>query len=176
MKKLLLVFLFSLELLAGNLSLQNGSIAAHTEMLMDSTINPSSKNLSAELTIKGTDITSLSGKLWLELNSFVSDNTERDEHMYESLNINKFQVTSYKITSVEKTNEENMYNINGLLSLHGIEKKLSAKAKISFKDEKLNFHATSTIMFPHHGIEMPCMMFLCVSDQVDIVIEATFSH
>lgn len=176
MKKLLFILLLSLPLLAGNLQLKSGSIAAHTEMLMDTEIDPLNSNLFAQMKIQDNDFTTLSGKFWVDLNSFASDNTDRDEHMYESLDTENFKLATYTIISVTKSDALDMFKVKGTLDFHGHKKELNADAKITLNNGALEFNATSMMMMPEYGVEMPCMMFLCVRDQLDLVIKASFTH
>ena len=175
MKKLFLGLLLSLPLLAGSLQLQDGSIEAHTEMMMDSEINPLNKSLQADVSIEGVNINTLAGKFWVDLNLFASDKKDRDEHMYKSLESTKFTSAAFSILNVQATAEKDIYSINGKLNFHGVEKALEAKAKIYFENNTLHFEATSMINMPDYGIEMPCMVFMCVRDQVDLVVKATFT-
>ena len=66
MKKILLALFLTIPLLAANLQLKSGSVAAHTEMLMDSTIDPLNNSLNADITMDGGDVTTLRGKFWVE--------------------------------------------------------------------------------------------------------------
>ena len=175
MKKLFLGLLLSLPLLAGSLQLQDGSIEAHTEMMMDSEINPLNKSLQADVSIEGVNINTLAGKFWVDLNLFASDKKDSDEHMYKSLESTKFTSATFSILNVQATAEKDIYSINGKLNFHGVEKALEAKAKIYFENNTLHFEATSMINMPDYGIEMPCMVFMCVRDQVDLVVKATFT-
>lgn len=174
MKKILLVLLLSLPLFATNLVLKNGYVAAHTEMMMDSTIDPVNNYLEADVTIEGSDITSLQGKFWVEMDLFTSDEPDRDKNMYESVESNKYKLANYTISSVTKTQEQDIYMIEGVLSFHGVEKPLSAKAKITVVDGSLTIDATSKILVSDFGVEPPCLVFICVRDQVDLLIKASF--
>lgn len=175
MKKLLLILLVSLPLLAGSLQLQKGSIEAHTEMMMDTTIDPLNESLFAEITMDGSNIETMAGKFWIDLNLFLSDNKDRDEHMHDALSSKKFILTTFVISSVQKTGEADMYDIHGKLDFHGVQKDLSAKAKITLEKDLVSFDATSVINMPDFGVEMPCMVFMCVHDSVDLKVKATFS-
>jgi len=175
MKKLLLVLFLSLPIFAGNLQLSSGSIVAHTEMMMDSEINPTSNTLKAQMNIDGEDITTLSGKFMVDMKSFISEKTDRDENMYESIEADKYTLATFKIASIVQTNEKNIYKINGTLDFHDKKNELSAKAKITYKDGTLNFDADSMILMSKYGIEMPCMVFMCVRDQIDLKIKAIFT-
>lgn len=174
MNKLLIGLLFSLELFAGALVLQSGSVQAHTEMMLDSEINPLNSQLSADVSMEGSNIATMSGKFWVDMNLFKSDKEDRDEHMHESLDSMNFKLATFSILSVSKRPEANMYDIAGKLSFHGVERDLKAKAKITIDGTKISFHATSMINMPDYAIEMPCMVFMCVRNQVDFVVDATF--
>ena len=174
MKKILLVLLMSLPLLATNLVLKNGYVAAHTEMMMDSTIDPVNNYLQADVTIDGNDISSLKGKFWVEMNLFTSDNADRDKNMYESVEEGKYKLATYTISSVAKTETKDVYTIDGVLSFHGTDKPLGAQAKIVVVDGSLTIDATSKILVSDFGVEPPCLVFMCVRDQVDLLIKASF--
>jgi len=174
MKSILLVLLLSFPLFAAKLELKDGYVAAHTEMMMDSSIDPTNNSLQADINMQNSDITSIKGKFWVEMNLFSSDKSDRDESMYKDIEADKFKLASYNISSVTKTQTEDMYTIAGTLSFHGHEKPLSANAKITVKDGSLVIDATSMIMMSDFDIKMPCLVFMCVRNQVDLLIKASF--
>ena len=174
MKKILLALLLALPLFSANLQLKSGSVAAHTEMMMDSTIDPLNNSLRAEITMDGDDITTLKGKFWVEMNLFISDKSDRDKSMYKEVDADKFKLATYTISSVTKTEGESNYIINGVLSFHGKEKPLSAKAKITTTNGAPTIEAASMILVSDFGIKMPCMVFMCVRDRVDLLVKAAF--
>ncbi len=176
MKTILFILLFTIPIFAQELLLQKGSIKAHTEMLMDSEIDPFTQNLKANLSITNKDITSLRGEFWVDMNSFVSDKSDRDENMYEELDTDTFKLARYTITSITKSDAKDTYLIEGNLNFHGVDKKLTADANIFFKDGILFFEASSLLMMSEYGVEMPCMMFMCVREQIDLTINATLSE
>jgi len=174
MKSILLVLLLIFPLFATKLQLKDGYVAAHTEMMMDSNIDPINNSLQADIDIENNDITTIKGKFWVEINLFTSDKGDRDENMYKDIEAERFKLASYTISSVTETEKKDIYTIDGTLSFHGHEKPLSANAKIIVKDGSLVIDATSMIMMSDFGIEMPCMVFMCVRDQVDLLIKASF--
>ena len=174
MKNILLVLLLSFPLFATDLVLKNGYIIAHTEMMMDSEINPRNDNLKANISIEGNDFTTISGKFWVEMNLFASDKSDRDESMYEEVEATKFKLATYTISGITKTQTKDSYIIYGKLNFHGQERALTANAEITVVDGSLVINATSMILVSDFGIEMPCMVFMCVRDQVDLTIKATF--
>lgn len=174
MKNILLVLLLSFPLFATDLVLRDGYIAAHTEMMMDSTIDPINNSLQADITIEGSDVTTITGKFWVEMNLFTSDKADRDDSMYKDVEAKKFKLATYTISKITKTDEEDGYTIDGKLDFHGEEKPLSADAKITIVNGSLEINATSMLLMSDFGIEMPCMVFMCVRDQVDLIIKASF--
>lgn len=173
MKKLLLVLLLSLPVFAGNLSLKEGFVAAHTEMMMDSTIDPLNNNLKADMSMQGDDLLSLKGKMWVEMALFSSDNADRDEHMHEANEAKSFPLATYHVSSVT-IDTDGIYTIHGNLDFHGITKSFMATAEIKDVDGEISISATSKISGSDFGIEMPCMVFMCVRDQIDIFAKAVF--
>ena len=168
MKKLLLVLLLAFPLLAGNLELKEGFVAAHTEMLMDSTIDPLNAHVSADMSIDGDDLLSLKGKIWVEMELFSSDNADRDEHMHEADEATLFPSATYTISSLTKEKEANAYTIHGSLNFHGQDKAFMAEAEVIEKDGMITISSKSSLLVSDYGVEMPCMVFMCVRDQVDI--------
>jgi len=172
MNKLLLVLLLSLPLLAGDLQLKEGFVAAHTEIVMDRTIDPLNTSLQASLSINDNDILSLKGKFWIEMKSFSSDNEDRDEYMHEANEIEKYPLSTYTLSKVTKVEGDNIYEIEGNLNFFGHDKPFTAKAEIIQDTKMITISATSMILVSDYGLEMPCMLFLCVRDQVDLFVKA----
>lgn len=174
MKKILLALLLALPLFGSELQLKSGSVAAHTEMIMDKTIDPLNNSLHADVTIDGDKITTLRGKFWVEMNLFKSDNDDRDKNMHKDVETDKFKLATYTISNVTKLEGEDTYMLDGVLNFHGKEKPLSAKAKITSTNGSISVNATSTILVSDFGIKMPCMVFMCVRDRVDLLVKAQF--
>ncbi len=172
MKNILLALFLTIPLLAANLQLKSGSVAAHTEMLMDSTIDPINNSLNADITMDGSDVTTLRGKFWVDMNLFKSDKSDRDKSMYKEVESDKFKLATYTISSIAKAEGENSYTISGVLDFHGKEKPLIAKAQIVSVDGTLSISASSMILMSDFGIKMPCMVFMCVRNQVDLLVKA----
>jgi len=174
MKKILILSLLVSSLLAGNLQLKEGFVAAHTEVLGDSTIDPLNSNLHADLRILGDDITSIRGKLTVDMKLFFSDNKDRDKHMYETTQVNTFPLASYTIVSIQKEKGSNAYTITGTLDFHGVQKKLDFNAEITEKQNRIKISATSKILLGTYDVDAPCLLgfALCVDDKVDLYAKA----
>lgn len=174
MIKTVLLMLLAIPMLAMNLELKNGTVSAHTEMLLDKAIDPINNALHADITIENNDIASIRGKFWVEMELFTSDKKDRDDHMYKEVETDKFKLATYTIKSVAKTDQEGVFKMDGELDFHGVKKELGANAKISTTNGSLVIEADSMILVSDYGIEMPCMMFMCVRDQVDLLVKAEF--
>jgi len=173
MKTLLLTLLLTFPLLAGNLTLQKGFVQSHTEMIMDSKIDSVNDALHVEVSIDGDDITSIVGKFWLNVSLFVSDNEDRDEHMDDATEAKKFPLATYELKSITKAQGDDAYILHGIMEFHGVKKELSFKAQILNKENTIEISAETQILGPDYGIKMPCMVFMCVNDEIDILVELT---
>jgi len=176
MNKLIIIFLLSIPLFSGNLELKEGFIAIHTEMLIDKTIDPLNSSLQAELSINKDDFLSIKGKFWIEMKNFVSDNTDRDKEMHLANDILTFPLTTFALNTLEATAEANIYILHGDLNYFKKTQPFSAKAEIIIKDEIITIKATSSLNVSEYGVEMPCLLFMCVEDKVDIFVKAVLEY
>jgi len=176
MKFLLFYFLLTFSLLAGELKLQSASVSAHTSVLGDSNIDPKNEHLRTKLLMDGSDITSIKGKVSLEMALFKSDKADRDANMYETLNIDKYLYSTYTIHRTIATKTPNLYLLQGELELHGVKQPLEFKARITQDEVTLSIDASSTINVQDYKIEMPCLLgfTLCVDENVAIKAVAIF--
>ena len=150
---------------ANILQVQEGQIKAHTEVFGDSTIDPATKNIGTSLTIDDT-IESIKGVIFISAADLISDNSKRDEHMYEVLDTKSFSTISFTINSITKEDKE--YILHGTLALHGVKKEMSIKANILKENGTVQIHSLFSIKMTDFGMEPPVMIFLTVRDQVDI--------
>lgn len=174
MKKIAIFLLAAVCMFGDSLELKKGSVTGHTEMMMEKNIDPVNNNLKADVTMEGDDITTLKGKFWVETRLFSSDNSDRDKNMYKDLESDKFKLATYMISSIKSIQEKDSYIIEGELDFHGVKKPLSAKAKIVKESANIKFDANSSFKISDFGIKMPCMVFMCVRDQVDLIVKAEF--
>ena len=167
-KKILFLVALGANLFAGQLVLVDGNIKAHTEVFGDSTIDPATKKVDAMLMMEDS-IESLNGTVSINSGELVSDNTERDEHMYEAIEVKQFPKIAYKINSVTKN--ENGYQLNGEFTLHGVSKPLNVNAEIKTnEDGTLSLNSTFSILSTEYGIKPVTLLFLTVRDQIDITV------
>ncbi len=177
MKFLVLSLILGMSLIAGELSLQSGSVMGTTGVVGDSNIDPKNNNISTKLLMDGSDITSLHGSVSVEMAMFKSENADRDEHMQETLESEKFALSAYTITAVEALETPNNYILKGELELHGVKNALDFNAKITLAGDTLTIDATSKINVEDYDIEMPCLLgfTMCVDENVAISAAAVLT-
>ena len=172
MKNLLLSMLLVFPLFATNLTLKEGFVSAHTQMLMDKTIDPLNTNLKADISMNEGNIESLRGSFWVDMNLFFSDNKDRDKDMNELIEILKFPFAKYIVKNVIKTDGKNNYIIKGELNFYGKKNDLDFNAEIIQDADMVTIRAKSKILVSEYGIKMPCIIFMCVRDRVDLFTKA----
>ncbi len=165
MFKLLVILGLVLGANATSINVQSGEIKAHTEVFGDSEINPTTKNVKADLTIEDT-IESIKGKIYFEVLTLVSDKKGRDENMHELLKIEKFKTISFDIKSITKNG--NVHDINGVLTLNGVSKNITAKTTIIKDNNQITLKGGFSFNLTDFSLEPPVMMFLTVRNQIDI--------
>lgn len=170
MFKLLIVLSLVLFANASNLSVQNGEIIAHTEVFGDSQINPSTKDVKADLTMNDS-IESIKGKIYFDTISLISDKKTRDEHMYELLQAEKFKTITFDIRSITKVDVD--YEIKGVLTLNGVQRNIKAKISINKQNNQLLLTGGFSFNLTDFSLEPPTMMFLTVRNQTDISYNIT---
>lgn len=173
MFKLVLVLFLSFLANATELQLVNGKIKAHTEVFGDSTIDPETTNIKTKVK-KADSFESLNGEFTINSMSLVSDNKDRDKHMYEVLKVLQAPTISFYITSLEKV--EDKYKINGILKINHIRRNISSMATISSAENIIEINGDFSIKLTDFGLEPPTMFFLTVRDQVDINYNFNFSE
>lgn len=173
MFKLLVILSLALFANANNLTIQNGEIKAHTEVFGDSEINPTTKNVKADLTIENS-IESIKGKIYFETLTLISDKKSRDEHMYELLQVEKFKTISFDIRSITKN--ETDYEIKGALTLNGITKNIKAKIIINQQNNQISLNGGFSFNLTDFNLEPPTMMFLTVRNQIDITYNISLNE
>lgn len=170
MFKLLIVLSLVLFANASNLSVQTGEIIAHTEVFGDSEINPTTKDVKADLTMNDT-IESIKGKIYFDTISLISDKKTRDEHMYELLQAEKFKTITFDIRSIVKTDVD--YEIKGVLTLNGVQRNIKAKISINKQNNQLLLTGGFSFNLTDFSLEPPTMMFVTVRNQIDISYNIT---
>lgn len=172
MKKVIfLALLSSAWLSAGNLVVKEGYVKAHTEVLGDSTIDPSTTGLNSHLTMQNT-IESIKGTIDISMDILKSDNQDRDEHMLKTIEEVKYPLATYTFSNVKKTDKG--YIISGILDFHGVKKPLDIQANITKTNENIYFKGTSSFLMSSYNVKPPKMLFLTVRDQVDLDIDVKF--
>lgn len=174
MKKLLLACLLVLPLFSAQLHFKEGFVAAHTEMALDSTIDPMATQMQTAVAMED-GVTTLKGEVRVAMIDFISDNKKRDEHMYETVESSKFSDAVYDIESVKKETDGS-YTIDGKMKLHGVERPLSFKGEIVDDGSTVSISLKSAFNMTDFNIEAPCLMFMCVREDVDLFVKTVFTR
>jgi len=172
MRYLFLALSASGILFASNLTFVKGSVLAHTSVFGDSSINPASSHIISHLKIN-KDVSSLHGSVDVSLMDLKSDNTKRDEHMHKVIDTEKYTKTTYSIKKVIK-DSSGRYNIEGILSLHGVKKPVTLHGIVSKQGKTLHIKAKTSFKMSSFGIKPPKMFFLTVRDRLDMKIDTTY--
>lgn len=170
MYKLLVILILALGVSANTLNIQKGEIIGHTEVFGDSQINPTTKDVKADLTMNDS-IESIKGKIYFDTISLISDKKTRDEHMYELLKAEKFKTISFDIKSITKTDVD--YEIKGVLTLNGVSKNIKAKISINQQNNQILLTGGFSFNLTDFSLEPPTMMFVTVRNQIDISYNIT---
>lgn len=165
MRKLIFLAILAIFSFGDNLVLQDGEIMAHTEIFGDSQINPKTKEIDSKLTIN-QNIESIKGDITIKSLSLKSDNSDRDKHMYEVLNIEINPTINFEIKTVKKSGTA--YEINGLLTLNAVKKEISSFATITEESNLINLIGDFSIKLSEFNMEPPSLLFLTVRNQIDI--------
>lgn len=172
MHKLILIILLSIFSFANNLTLEKGEIQAHTEIFGDSKIDPRTEDIISTLIIE-QNIESIKGKIFFNSLSLISDNLDRDKHMYKLLNIKTNPSITFEIKSIQELDTN--YQINGFLTLNGVKKEISTIVIIGEHKQLLNLRGKFSIKLTQFNMEPPTLLFLTVRDQIDINYKLSYT-
>jgi len=168
MKKMILLSLFTATtLMAGKLTVSQGTVQAHTEVFGDSSINPATTGITSHLKMNKT-IESLSGSVDVSINTLRSDNSSRDEHMDKALESKKYPVAHYRFKKVSKTTSG--YKIDGVLSFHGVQKPLQLDASITDKGQSIVIKGKGHFSLSSYNVKPIKLLLLTVRDRIDLKI------
>jgi len=170
MKFLMLFVLLAVSMFANELKLKDGSVSALTGVLGDAKINPQNNFLNAKLSMSGNELTSIRGTISVEMLRFKSDNEDRDENMYQTLESDKFTYSTYTINNIISTETKDNYVLNGNLKLHGVIKPVNFDAIITQNGTSITIDAKTKINVEDYNIDMPCLLgfTMCVDENVNI--------
>lgn len=165
MRKIFLIIFLSVFAFANNLILEEGEILAHTEVFGDRNINPRVLDITSTLSMK-KGIESIKGDIVIKSVSLISDNKDRDENMYELLNITTHPFITCSIEKVQK--KEDKYELSGTLTLNGITNKFTSLAIINENNKRVDLTGAFSIKLTQFALKPPVLIFLTVRDQIDI--------
>jgi hypothetical protein len=131
--------------------------------------------VSKALVVRGTvDASGLKVMARTQVGTFDSDNANRDSHMMETVEGEKYPWVSVKAAmpgfKLPTTASTTTINVQAAVELHGVAVNHPIKLKLDTKDGK---HFRVSFQFPEsltaHKIERPSLMFVPVDDIITIV-------
>ena len=167
----ILALLLPLSLFSQNLHFKDGFIQAHTSVFGDSSIEPATNKITTDLSMNTDSINSLHGTISFELKDFISDKPSRDEHMMEMFEAEKYSTISLNIQNIHKTDKD--YILYGLLNMHGMQKAVQIKTKITNNTDGIHLNAHFNVKVSDYGMEPPSLLFFTVKD--DVAVDANIT-
>lgn len=121
--------------------------------LMITHIRGTFKNFDASIYTKDKDFTTAEVDLWIDTSSILTGNTKRDEHLEgpDFFDVTKHKQINFVSNSISKTENKNVYEMWGELTMMGIKKniklniELGGFAKDPSGNEKAGITATGQI-------------------------------
>ena len=102
------------------------------------------------------------------LDSFNSNNENRDSNMLFYTESLKFPKVTFISENIEYKNLENLNLIKGTLYFHGVEKSIIAKVKIIEKQSTILGECNFQIKLSDFNIERPKLLMLSIKDNIDL--------
>lgn len=173
-KAVIAAMILAASVYAGNLTFESGVIKAHTEVFGDSTIDPFVRKATSHLTIEDAPAT-LRGSIEVVIETMMSDNRKRDEHMHESLESSTFPKATFEVKEVV-VRGEGKYTLKGMMTLHGVSKAMNFEGTIIEEENQVYIKAEGSLKMSDFGIKPIRMMFLTVRDQVDVSVDVVLKR
>lgn len=171
MYKITVLILLALSVNASDLIFSKGELKAHTEIFGENNINPATKQIKSNLSMQNS-VDSLKGIISIKSLSLKSDNSGRDEHMYEVLNAKVHPYIKFDLKSISQT--EKSYKIKGLLTINGVTNTVESSADITNTKTFLNLSGSFSINLTDFNMEPPALLFLTVRDKIDITYDLSY--
>ena len=116
-------------------------------------------------------------KVAIPLNSFDSKNSGRDSNMLLYTESNKYPYVKFisKQFSISDSFSESL-NLSGELEFHGIKNNLSTEINLSVQDSIIVGLTKFTISLEDYKVDRPELLFIPISDEVEISCRLTCSN
>jgi len=106
----------------------------------------------------------------VKVETFDSQNANRDSHMLEVLNTLKYPNVSFQSTNVDLTKKE----VEGYLTFHHVKKKISFPFTFKQTSGKLIVKANFIVKMSDYDIESPSLMMISADDEIKMELEMTY--
>ncbi len=108
----------------------------------------------------------------VKISSFDSKNANRDSHTMEVTNALKYPNVTFISKSIIA--KKNNYQVNGLLTFHGITKKISFSVVVNSTKKEIEVSGKFSIKMTDFGIKPPSLMGMATKDEIKISFNVFF--
>lgn len=115
------------------------------------------------------------------IKSFQFDKKLMQEHFNENyMESDKYPVAKFKgiLDQDLDLSKDGVYNVtvNGILTVHGVDKKRSIPGKITISNGQLQISTEFKVACVDHGIKVPRLVFAKIAEQITIKADGKFSQ
>ena len=145
------------------------------------TVNFVDDQVSGTWDVNVADAAQMKGSGAIEIDAIDSGNAQRDDHIKSD---DYFQMSQYPQATFTATAFEGLpqewtdgevydFTLDGTLTLKGIEKPVTFKAKASYQDGKLLLSGTAVVTFEDFGLANPHSVVLSTENDINVQLELT---
>ena len=106
----------------------------------------------------------------VKIETFDSQNANRDSHMLEVLNTLKYPNVSFQSSKIDLNKKE----VEGYLTFHNVKKKISFPFQYKQLSDKLVVSANFIVKMSDYDIESPSLMMISADDDIKMELEITY--
>ncbi len=108
----------------------------------------------------------------IKVETFDSQNANRDSHMIEVLEGLKFPYVSFQSTNVSITGDK--ANLNGVLTFHGVPKEVKFQVQLKQNKEQIEASGNFVVKMSDYKIKAPSLMMVSADDNIKIHFELVY--
>lgn len=110
-----------------------------------------------------------------KVQSFDSDNANRDSHMMEVTEALKYPLVTFKATNIKQISDKT-YRLTGMLTFHGVSKEVSSDAERNSTKGKTRVTGGFTVKISDFNIQNPSLMGIECKDEIRMKYDLVFLH
>jgi len=106
--------------------------------------------------------------------NFDSENSNRDSHAMEVLEVLKFPRVTFLSSSIKEENLKLI--ITGILTFHGVKKEITFEAKRENSNNEIIISGTFPVKLTDYKVERPSLLMIPVEDEMKISFNIVFQN